>query len=380
MKKTRKALAAIAAAVLGTAAFGLAACTNPNLSDPSTGGDTGNNNKPSTPAIFTVTFDANGGEFEGGEETVEVKTKSDGTVEFPTAPEWDDHTFEGYTLNEDGTGGAVTATKVFTEDTTVYALWEEIVENGGDNQGGDNQGGDNQGGDNQGGDNQGGNNQGGDNQGGDNQGGDNQGGDNQGGDNQGGDNQGGNTGTQYPDPVTSKNIKVNGSVRTDVVLVAGNDGAEANVIPDKLQFNYYATDVSLNKDDVLEFVLEGVTIDKIWAKEGTAIVGVNATTGKTINGCEVTVLAGGTYTVSVSQYEDQVANNEVSVYIGPYSGSYDTGSGGNQGGDTTTNANYVLVGTQKYEFGVGNMAGTDHDFYLEDLSLTQGDVLKFYYN
>ncbi len=188
MKKAKMAVAALAAAVLCTSALGLAACGDGTL--PETPPTDGDQNTTQTTTVHTVTFNANGGKFQGDKDTVEVKTKTDGTVEFPLAPVRENYEFLGYTVNDDGTGKAIVSTTVFDKDTTVFAKWEVSQTGGGSgNQGGGDQtgGGDDQtGGGDQGGGDQGVGDQGGGDQGGGDQGGGDQGGGDQGGGDQGG--------------------------------------------------------------------------------------------------------------------------------------------------------------------------------------------------
>lgn len=119
MKKSQIAIAILSAAVLSTSALGLAACQKKKdpVTPPPSGGD-----KPSN-ATYTITFDANGGAFADEKTQVTVTTKADGTVELPTEPTKENYEFIGYNFEQNGTGSTVTATSVFTEDSTVYAQW-----------------------------------------------------------------------------------------------------------------------------------------------------------------------------------------------------------------------------------------------------------------
>ncbi len=138
------------------------------------------------------------------------------------------------------------------------------------------------------------------------------------------------------------NLYVNGKIVNNALL-AGNDGP-SQTKPENLIFNYYANNVKLKKGDEVKFELKDITISKLWAKGGTAIVGVTGTEaeqGVDITGDTVTVLADGTYTVSIAQYQDQVAENKANIYIGPYTGPFDDQGGGEQ----IVADGYYIVGT-----------------------------------
>ncbi len=164
MKKSRVVIATLAAAVLGTSALGLAACSK----------DTNEPENPTTTGVYTIKFDANEGKFEGDKTVTEVKTANGKVAALPKDPTRADYTFSKWTVNKDGTGGDVTASYTYTKDMTVYAQWTAASSDdqtgGGDDQtgGGDDQtgGGDDQGGGDQGGGDQGGGDQGGGDQGG----------------------------------------------------------------------------------------------------------------------------------------------------------------------------------------------------------------------
>lgn len=75
---------------------------------------------------YTITFDVNGGNDSNSTST----TKSDGTVTLPSDPTRSGYTFKGwYTASSGGT--KVTASTVFTADTTVYAQWTQNYSGGG---------------------------------------------------------------------------------------------------------------------------------------------------------------------------------------------------------------------------------------------------------
>lgn len=83
------------------------------------------NCSPDDPAVpsLRITFDANGGRFSSGADSVKVKTDADGCVELPVAPERSGHYFDGYFLSRSGGGTQVTSETVFDRSTTVYAQW-----------------------------------------------------------------------------------------------------------------------------------------------------------------------------------------------------------------------------------------------------------------
>ncbi|MCH5154306.1 MAG: hypothetical protein J1F71_03745, partial [Clostridiales bacterium] len=125
-------------------------------------------------------------------------------------------------------------------------------------------------------------------------------------------------------------------------------------------------------------------ISKVWAKGGSAIVGVTGAKdeqGVNITGDTVTVLAGGTYTISISQYQDQVGENKVSIYIGAYAGPWDnnTDPDNPDNPDNPETEATLKHGTTNVEFGTSDKGDDTCEWQLEakSVSLTQGETLQF---
>ena len=116
MKKSKFMMTAITAVFAVSACGGaLVACGDSKKPD-----DT-----PPAPSVYQVTFDANGGSFADGVTTV-IATVDGVLAALPAQdPTRVDYTFNGYTVNADGTGGEVKVGTAFTADATVYAQWKE---------------------------------------------------------------------------------------------------------------------------------------------------------------------------------------------------------------------------------------------------------------
>ncbi|ERT63623.1 InlB B-repeat-containing protein, partial [Peptoniphilus sp. BV3AC2] len=71
-----------------------------------------------------VTFDANGGTFEGGKDELNVKAEGS-TVTKPTDPKRDGYTFKGWADSKDATEANVTDFSNIDASKTVYAVWEQ---------------------------------------------------------------------------------------------------------------------------------------------------------------------------------------------------------------------------------------------------------------
>lgn len=115
------------------------------------------------------------------------------------------------------------------------------------------------------------------------------------------------------------NLYVNGTFVK--ALLEGDGGGETR--PDNLVFNYYAENVTLEAGDKVTFALKDIELTGLWAEKNTAIKGTTATQGVDIAGLELEVSVAGTYTVSYTQYDDQVAAKKASAYIGPLTGGGD---------------------------------------------------------
>ncbi len=122
--KMKKALiATLAAAMLATSALGLAACSKKD------GGTTEPGTTPDptpTPKTYTVTFDAQGGTVTPASAT----TGTDGKLTSLPTPTKDDNTFDGW-YTAASAGDKVTVTKVYTQNTTIYAHWTTTGDVGG---------------------------------------------------------------------------------------------------------------------------------------------------------------------------------------------------------------------------------------------------------
>lgn len=119
MKKSKFMMTAITAVFAVSACGGaLVACGDSKKSD----------DNPPAPSVYQVTFDANGGKFADGVTTV-IATVDGALAALPAQdPTRVDYTFNGYTVNADGTGGEVKVGTAFTADATVYAQWKEDEE------------------------------------------------------------------------------------------------------------------------------------------------------------------------------------------------------------------------------------------------------------
>ena len=92
--------------------------------------------KPPVKPTYTITFDANGGSV--SPETME--TDENGKLSALPTPTRDGCTFDGWYDAKDG-GSKVSADKIYTEDTTIYAHWTKNSSGGGSSGGGSSGGG-----------------------------------------------------------------------------------------------------------------------------------------------------------------------------------------------------------------------------------------------
>ena len=82
--------------------------------------------KPISPTVqYTITFDANGGKFDGEEQRKTVKTSTIGTVSLPSAPTRSGYDFIGYFEDKTSGNTPITSSTVFERSMTVYARWTE---------------------------------------------------------------------------------------------------------------------------------------------------------------------------------------------------------------------------------------------------------------
>ncbi|MCH5154947.1 MAG: InlB B-repeat-containing protein [Clostridiales bacterium] len=82
--------------------------------------------KPISPTVqYTITFDANGGKFDGEEQRKTVKTSTIGTVSLPSAPTRSGYDFVGYFDDKTSGNTPITSSTVFERSMTVYARWTE---------------------------------------------------------------------------------------------------------------------------------------------------------------------------------------------------------------------------------------------------------------
>ncbi len=110
MKKTKIAVAAITAAMLGATTGGLVACSDGDVPEGPGG-------------VYTITLDENGGEFATG--SVESVTTVGGKLtELPAAPDTPpqtDYIFVGWSLSANG--DIITLDQLFTDNDVLYAIW-----------------------------------------------------------------------------------------------------------------------------------------------------------------------------------------------------------------------------------------------------------------
>lgn len=132
--KKRFFVAALAAVMFATTAFGLAACSkDPATSGvPGTGGGGGGGGVPDTGHPLTITLNANGGSF-GGSTTKTATTSDTGRLlSEPAKPAVApaDMTFYGWGISSTSTK-KITFPHKFDEDCTIYAIWKDDENIGG---------------------------------------------------------------------------------------------------------------------------------------------------------------------------------------------------------------------------------------------------------
>lgn len=132
MKKSKLAIAALAAAVMCTGALGLAACSKTPANAPSGTKPNGGTTTPPATTEYTVTFDANGGKIEG-EDTKALTTVSGKIATLPTATR-ENYTFSKWTVTKDNPAAddEFGTTTTVTSNLTVYAQWTEVTDNNND--------------------------------------------------------------------------------------------------------------------------------------------------------------------------------------------------------------------------------------------------------
>ena len=82
--------------------------------------------KPTSPTVqYTITFDANGGKFDGEELRKTVRANTSGTVSLPSAPTRSGYDFVGYFEDKTSGNTPITSSTVFERSMTVYARWTE---------------------------------------------------------------------------------------------------------------------------------------------------------------------------------------------------------------------------------------------------------------
>ena len=123
--------------LLGLAAFcisafatvGLVSCgenaNGGNVSDGGANTEQGGGIVEETPARYTVTYDANGGTFSNGEETISVTVDEISKLTAPESPTRKNYTFNGWTENRLTDNFWDFATDTVTEDTILYATWKQ---------------------------------------------------------------------------------------------------------------------------------------------------------------------------------------------------------------------------------------------------------------
>ena len=79
--------------------------------------------------VYTVSFDANGGTLD----TTTALTNSQFKLDSLPTPNRDGYNFKGWYSDKEN-GKQITSETVFTADTTIYAIWEEVIEDEEDNE------------------------------------------------------------------------------------------------------------------------------------------------------------------------------------------------------------------------------------------------------
>ncbi len=118
MKKHLRTFLCLLALILGV--VGLVACD--------TGGSTGGNQQeePDVPAVqVNITYDANGGLFEGGTALTQIEVSAGSLLTAPAAPAWEYHTFVGWAKEKTGETAWNFSADTITADTTLYAIWSQ---------------------------------------------------------------------------------------------------------------------------------------------------------------------------------------------------------------------------------------------------------------
>ncbi len=82
---------------------------------------------PVAPVEYTVTYNANGGLFEDGEETKSVKVKENDRLEIPEEPTRDDFTFVQWCTDSSLDTKWNFESDIVTHDTMLYAQWETVI-------------------------------------------------------------------------------------------------------------------------------------------------------------------------------------------------------------------------------------------------------------
>ncbi len=115
----------------GLSAFAFAGCENDDESNssqtPPTSVQGGLSNENGESAQLTVTYDANGGAFENGENTLTQTVSTNSSLTAPTSPKRTNYTFAGWATDKNGGTAWVFDTDKPTGNVTLYAVWREII-------------------------------------------------------------------------------------------------------------------------------------------------------------------------------------------------------------------------------------------------------------
>jgi hypothetical protein len=78
-------------------------------------------------ASFTVTFDLDGGTYNGSTAPIQKKTKSGKTADIPYGVEKEGHSYDGWYTAKNGGGTRFTSETKVTSDLTVYVKWNNTA-------------------------------------------------------------------------------------------------------------------------------------------------------------------------------------------------------------------------------------------------------------
>ncbi|MBQ9276412.1 MAG: leucine-rich repeat protein [Clostridia bacterium] len=88
---------------------------------------TSDDNNSENPVTYTVSINANGGQFEDGETTKVLTIQQGKTITLPTAPTREGYNLVGWAIDANG-NTMFDKTAVVSQNITIYAIWQEIHE------------------------------------------------------------------------------------------------------------------------------------------------------------------------------------------------------------------------------------------------------------